>query len=788
MTLPGVDLAAVDDYRSRLASRLDAGDGQVASIFDDWCDHVQTHHGAVFDDDAGDDADGTVSARELFLDALSFDAAVSTLHRTVETTFELTVDTPPDGLDLSSVHDVVDVSLVDADAIDAASDAGAIEPGDELPPVDPATLLATDVDDLRRLYQDVVPSRSRRVFGEYYTPPGLADLGVEAAATTVEDFATAVVVDPGCGAGAFLTAALRRKRAEAREASTSPATALERLTETVVGVDVNPVAVAAARTAYLLTVLPLVVEAGVDSLSLPVFVGDALGLTDDPPGDLAGAATVLVGNPPWIPWERLPEAQKTRLRDGPIERLELFEHEGATARLGHANDDLSLPFVWTCLDRYLRDDGVAAFVLKRDHLRGPAGQLLRSGRVGSRSLTVEHVHDFSALDPFGDVDAAAALYLFRVGSTGSSPDMGDTERGADSDTKTGTETGTEAGMETGTDTDVKTDVETGAEADTTGPASVPTTVWEPTDRTPDFGSLAALRTTLARTETALRPIDPDDGTTPWHRTDADVDALGECAYRIRHGLKDDAKAVFSVDRELLRELEPTHVYPYLRSKHVVKWGLFGHDRFLVPQRQAGEDNERVLAREAPATYDYLVRHRDRLEARGSSWFDAGPFYSLFGLGPYTWAPYKVVWCRLGFNPHFTVVSTVDDALLGEKSVVPGDHCMFVACEDEREAHYLCALLNAAPYQRCLRDVAGSTKASLSKSVVSSLSLPPWEATPGQERLATLSRRAHEIVPEYTDRSKRAYNRLSIPELAAVEREVDAVVTRFLEERDGETRT
>ncbi|WP_318569448.1 N-6 DNA methylase [Salinigranum marinum] len=745
MTLPGVDLASTDDYRSRVAARLDAGDALVTEAFDDWRTHVRRHHGAVFDDDhaaaAGGDAE-TTAPRDLFCDTLAFDAAVRALRRTIEATFGLRTDEPTDALDFSPAHDAIDVSVADADA--TATEAGDHD-GTAARAVDPAALLAVDADDLRRLYERTVPAPSRRVFGEYYTPPGVAELGVEAAAASVDDFSSARVMDPGCGAGAFLTAALRRKRGDAA-ASDAPATAvesIERLTTTVVGVDVNPVAVAAARTAYLLELLPILRDGGVERVPLPVFLGDALGLAGDAPTTgVEGAATVLLGNPPWIPWERLPSAQKRRLREGPVERLGLFDLQGAVARLGHANDDLSLPFVWTCLDRYLDDGGVAAFALKRDHLGGPAGRLLRSGRVGSRPLSIEHVHDFAAVDPFDGVDAAAALYLFRVG-------------GSDRDPEDATET---------------------------TPEAVPTTVWEPTDCVADFGSLAGLRATLARTETGLRPVDPDDRAGPWHRTDAAVDALGDCAYRIRHGLKDDAKAVFSVEPDRLAELEPTHVYPYLRSKHVVKWGLFGHDRFLVPQRQAGVDNERALARESPATYDYLTDHRERLEARGSSWFEAGPFYSLFGLGPYTWAPYKVVWCRLGFKPHFAVVSTVDDPGLGEKTVVPGDHCMFVACDDEREAHYLCALLNAAPYQRCLRDLAGGGKAGLSKSVVSSVSLPTWADTDRQNRLADLSRRAHAIVPNYTDCSKRTYNDRSIPELAAVEREIDAVATRFLEGR------
>ena len=504
-----------------------------------------------------------------------------------------------------------------------------------------------------------------------------------------------------------------------------------------------------------MTLLPLVRDSGVERVRLPVYRGDALGLSEDvPPTGIDGDAEALVGNPPWVPWERLSTLQKDRLREGPVDRLDLFEHRGAAARLGHANDDLSLPFVWSCLDRYLDDDGVAAFVLKRDHLRGPAGRLLRSGRVGGRHVSIDHVHDFSRVEPFDGVDADAALYVFRLGSADSAAPERET---------------------VGDDRAEPPCVET-----TTG-HTVPTTLWEPTAERPAFGSLDRLAATHDRTETALTPVSAADPAGPWQRVDADRSALGDCSYRIRHGLKDDAKAVFSVDDALLAEIEPTHVYPYLRSKHVVKWGLFGHDRFLVPQRQAGEDNEATLERQTPRTYDYLRRHRERLDARGSSWFDSGPFYSLFGLGPYTWAPYKVVWCRLGFKPHFVVVSTVDDDELGRKTVVPGDHCMFVGCDDEDEAHYLCALLNAAPYQRTLRDLAGDGKASLSKSVVSSLALPAWEATGTQRRLAALSQQAHRIVPDYVDRSKRAYNQLSIPEVAAVEREVDALATRLLDE-------
>jgi hypothetical protein len=449
--------------------------------------------------------------------------------------------------------------------------------------------------------------------------------------------------------------------------------------------------------------------------------------------------------------------------------LDLFTRRGRDARLGYANDDLSLPFAWTCVHELLRDGGRAAFVLKRDLTTGPAGELLRRRRVGNRPLSMRRVHDFGSLSPFGrEVAAGTALYRLDVGAAA------DTDDAADADDADAPPTDSPA-----------TDADTAAEAGADG--RIPTTRWSRDGETPVFDSLTAMRRTLAVEETALLPADPSAEASPWVRADAERRALGRADYRIRHGVKDDAKAVYALDRETIEahDIESDHVYPYLKSKHVVKYGLFGHDRHLVPQRLAGEDNADAVRRETPNTYAYLESNRERLEARGSSWFDDGPFYSLFGLGPYTWADYKVVWCRLGFKPHFAVVSTVEDPLLGEKPVVPGDHCMFVGTDDEREAHYLCGLLNSAPYQRCLRDISSGGKSSLSKSTVSRLAMPEWDAADEQDAIAEASMAAHRIVPDHVDCSKRAYNAKTIPELDAVQARVDRAAERFLTARDDQ---
>ncbi|WP_435176871.1 N-6 DNA methylase [Halorussus sp. AFM4] len=716
-------------YRAfdRAARDLLATDDRFRAARAEWAAFFERSHGDVFGGlDAAD------PETDLFVDALYYDFVVDGLLAFAERAFDFTVANPGPGANT----DALSVGFRELHRRVAAAADATLDPAEA---VSAAGLRRADTDFLRALYEGVVSRERRLALGEYYTPRGVAELAVDALGAG--DAGAATFLDPGCGSGAFLAVCVDRKVAALRATGATPGEIVETVTGTALGIDLNPVAVKSAKLSYLLALLPVLEDAAVDAVELPVFLTDAVGLTREDDIRFRGehfepTADYLVGNPPWIPWTRLSERLKAGWREADAD-LGLLPHDGAASRLGHANDDVSLPFVWRCVDRYLADGGGASFVLKRDALIGPAGKLLRTLTVGDRPLALEHVHDFGGLRPFGDqVGADAAVYAFRADADHSFP--------------------------------------VGATAWTAGDGG----------GAADYATADAIRETLTPEATGFVPVDPDDETSAWIRADAERAALGECAHEIRHGVKDDANDVFGIDREQLADVEPDLVYPYLKSRHIVKYGLFGHDLRLVPLRKADEDNEAELRRQYPETYDYLRRHREALADRSSSWLDRGPFYNVFGLGEYTWREYKVVWCRLGFKPHFAVVSTVDDPDLGEKPVVPGDHCMFVGTDSEREAHFLCALLNSAVYQRSLRHVAPEGKASLSKATVSTLDLPEWRGTDDQRRLADLSMRAHDVVPEHTDTSKRAYNGKTIPELEAVQAEIDRVVEGML--ADGAT--
>ena len=689
----------------------------------EWERFVTASHGAIFD---GREA-GTAQSR--FIETLYYDFVVDRITACVERRLGVRVvnreaghNTDALAAEFRSLHDaIVDTAVVDRHIEEY---------------LDGTEGLNTDRAFLRKLYEDVASDEFRRRLGEYYTPSGVAELAVDE--LDVDDHASETVLDPGCGSGVFLAACIDAKIDALRD-DHAPDDLIEIITDTVYGIDLNPVAVKSAKLRYLLALAPLIDDSDVAQLELPVFLTDSLGVTRDDQIRFGGkhldlCVDHLVGNPPWITWGTLSESVREAWRERYIDELNLLPHRGMETRLGHANDDISVPFVWVCIHRYLAADGQASFVLKRNITKGPAGRLFRTQHVNARPVAVRHIHDFNRLRPFGDgVDVQAAVYTLQ--------------------------------------------------ADTKPAFPIAVDSWRAASTHPSFTTAEMMRKTLACEQTGVVPVD-DDPASSWVREDAERRALGACEHDIRHGVKDDATDVYSLDRSQVEDLEHDHVYPYIDSKHVVKYGLFGHDLRLVPIRQANEDNEAELRETCPKTYEYLASNRQALDNRSSAWLERGSFYNVFGLGEYTWAAYKVVWCRLGFKPEFAVVSTVDDEDVGEKMVVPGDHFMFIATDDKDEAHFLCGLLNSSIYRKSMKDVTAGGKSGLSKAVVSKLELPGYTETEASKRIAELSAMAHEIVPEHTDVSKREYNDRSIDELAAVQARLDDRVEALLAASEG----
>ena len=94
---------------------------------------------------------------------------------------------------------------------------------------------------------------------------------------------------------------------------------------------------------------------------------------------------------------------------------------------------------------------------------------------------------------------------------------------------------------------------------------------------------------------------------------------------------------------------------------------------------------------APRTWDYLNKHASLLNSRASSIYRNRPQFSIFGVGDYSFASWKVAISGFYKFLNFNVVGPFEG-----KPVVFDDTCYFLSCENEDEATCLAEILNSQP--------------------------------------------------------------------------------------------
>lgn len=126
-----------------------------------------------------------------------------------------------------------------------------------------------DQDLLKQLYQNLVDPATRHELGEFYTPDWLAELTLQ----DIDYQHPQSLLDPACGSGSFLFAAVKRLAAKGLTGWELVRFAVDN----VMGMDVHPLAVTIARINYLLALAEhLSGKPGDELLSIPVYMADAL--------------------------------------------------------------------------------------------------------------------------------------------------------------------------------------------------------------------------------------------------------------------------------------------------------------------------------------------------------------------------------------------------------------------------------------------------------------------------------------------------------------------------------
>ncbi|GAA0405177.1 Eco57I restriction-modification methylase domain-containing protein [Paenibacillus motobuensis] len=137
-------------------------------------------------------------------------------------------------------------------------------------PSTPSLMPESVRDLLKTLYERLLPKQIRHDLGEFYTPDWLAQHTINSSGFLPSD----KILDPTCGSGTFLVLCIKDKIDRLKN-TMSPDVLLKHILSHVYGFDLNPLAVIASRTNYLLALGDLLKYADGD-IEIPVYLSDAI--------------------------------------------------------------------------------------------------------------------------------------------------------------------------------------------------------------------------------------------------------------------------------------------------------------------------------------------------------------------------------------------------------------------------------------------------------------------------------------------------------------------------------
>jgi len=135
-------------------------------------------------------------------------------------------------------------------------------------------------------------------------------------------------------------------------------------------------------------------------------------------------------------------------------------------------------------------------------------------------------------------------------------------------------------------------------------------------------------------------------------------------------------------------LEDDFLFPLLKSSDVANGRAEHRSVMLVTQRYVGEETSSIR-HAAPRTWNYLHAHADHFLRRGSRIYANKPDFSIFGVGTYSFAPWKIA--VSGFYKHLRFLRL---GPVSAKPVVLDDTVNFLPCWSEHEARFVETLLTS----------------------------------------------------------------------------------------------
>ena len=187
--------------------------------------------------------------------------------------------------------------------------------------------------------------------------------------------------------------------------------------------------------------------------------------------------------------------------------------------------------------------------------------------------------------------------------------------------------------------------------------------------------------------------------------DFDGEFFGKCCFEWRQGIKHDCAKILelTLDGNIFRngfgevvDIEDDLIFPLIKSSMIKAACIDNFSKYLiVTQRRMNEDTSRI-EKIFPKAWKYLITHEKFFAKRKSSIYRGRPKFSIFGVGDYSFAKYKVVVSGFYKVPLFALINS-------SKSVMTDDTTYFIGFETFEAAHTAMLLLNSERVQKFLTE-------------------------------------------------------------------------------------
>lgn len=184
--------------------------------------------------------------------------------------------------------------------------------------------------------------------------------------------------------------------------------------------------------------------------------------------------------------------------------------------------------------------------------------------------------------------------------------------------------------------------------------------------------------------------------------------LGKSPLIWRSGIKHDCSPIMELSKisddyinglgEIV-SVEEEWIYPLLKGSDIANGKTQNPKRFVIIPQNHHQQSTTHLQISAPKLWDYLNYHANYFSKRKSRIYHDKDKFAIFGIGGYSFKPYKIAIASLYKFIHFELIETFNN-----KPIMLDDTTYFLGFDDQQEAQDMLQFLQSEPVYEFLNSI------------------------------------------------------------------------------------